>query len=237
MKNKLISSAFTLAEALLTITIIGVVAVMMVRSINRVSPDKEKIMFVKTFHSVEHVVANIINDPTKYNQNYYSEEDLKALSSSELNELAANFLSDPLKSASVFVGGEIIYACGNPKASSSKCINKTNAKCYFIADALNTTGTVDCETKEKTAINFKTSTGVCVRNLVSLDTNGYTEAIFDPLCTSKKETKNNQEVESYTGGYAIGIYQDGKVTVPQTSTNATEQSKAYNWLLDQTQVK
>ena len=45
MKNKDKSFAFTLAEALLTITIIGVTMALMMRGINRVNPDKDKIMF------------------------------------------------------------------------------------------------------------------------------------------------------------------------------------------------
>ena len=47
MFSKKHSFAFTLAEALLTITIIGITMTLMMRGINRISPDKEKILFIK----------------------------------------------------------------------------------------------------------------------------------------------------------------------------------------------
>ena len=46
MKNESIRKiAFTLAETLMTLVIIGVVMALMLRSISRVNPDKDKILF------------------------------------------------------------------------------------------------------------------------------------------------------------------------------------------------
>ena len=71
MKNKInFKDGFTLAETLITIMIIGIMVALMLRTINRVNPDKDKLLFLKTYHAIETVVANVINDPTKYNPTY-----------------------------------------------------------------------------------------------------------------------------------------------------------------------
>ena len=94
--------------------------------------------------------------------------------------------------------------------------------CFFIADSINTVGEVNCT--QASTLNFRTSNGVCLRNLVGVNTDGSNDPVIDPLC--------NKE------GYAVWIYNDGKMTVPQTHTGiGTRQSKAYAWMLDQTQVK
>ena len=79
MKNNDKSFAFTLAETLLTLTIAGVLMALMLRAINRVNPDKEKILFLKTYHTLEAIMANTMNDPTKYSPNYYSDNEMKQM--------------------------------------------------------------------------------------------------------------------------------------------------------------
>lgn len=218
------SKAFTLAEALLTITIIGVVMATMVRSINRISPDKEKILFVKTFHAIEHVIADAINDPTKYDQNYYSDEDIDSTA-----DLHIDFRFDPLKTAKATVNGEIIYSCEHEKATVGKCIKKENAMCYFIASGINTVGEVNCENNND--INMKTSNGVYLGNLVGI----YGEDDATMPAGSNDPTIRPVEKDIY---YVFHIYADGKLSIPKTHQYVGDrQTTAYNWMNDQTQVK
>ena len=64
MKKK----AFTLAEALIALMIIGVIVALLLRTLNRVTPNKEKVMYLKAYHTLEQVVSDVINDPSKYDQ-------------------------------------------------------------------------------------------------------------------------------------------------------------------------
>ena len=77
--------AFTLAETLITITIIGVVMALMLRAINRVNPDKDKIQFIKTYHALESVIADVINDPKKYDQSFYTDQEIADMTADSLH--------------------------------------------------------------------------------------------------------------------------------------------------------
>ena len=229
MKDNKKKFAFTLAEALLTITIIGVTTALMMRAINRVNPDKEKILFVKTYHAIEQVIANTINDPGRYDQNFYSDDslleefdtnsdgELDETEIAEKNKLIHNdFTNAPLDDAIAIVAGKEI-----------KNLTKDNAICYFIADGLNYTGELNCDNNN--TVNLKTTTGVCLRGLYGFGTE-YSNIGIDPSENCEKSDKS----------YEVLIYKDGKLTVPETpkdDSRKTRQATAYNWMQSQTQVK
>ena len=59
MKNKnkqIIKKGFTLAEVLLTMVIIGVVMALLIRTVARVDPDKDKFLFLKSYHAIEEII-------------------------------------------------------------------------------------------------------------------------------------------------------------------------------------
>ena len=60
-----LKTGFTLAEALIAMAIIGVVMALLLRALNRAQPDKEKMMYSKSYHTLETVVYETINDYTK----------------------------------------------------------------------------------------------------------------------------------------------------------------------------
>lgn len=236
MSKKEKSFAFTLAEALLTITIIGVTMTLMMRGINRINPDRDKILFIKTYHAMEQVVANIINDPSKYDPNYYSTEEIENLDEYGLDEddLHNDFSVAPVPEATVTINGEVIPTCESLTSSTAtKCIQQRNALCYFMADAMNTIGEINCESENQRP-HFKTSTGVCVNHIASpFDEFIDIQVNMDPNCSP------TQNVEVYNSNtYAIRIFKDGKMSVPETHTGiGTRQKTAYNWMHNQTQVK
>ena len=65
MKNK----AFTLAETLIVISIIGILATVMLSVMSKMSPDKEKMMFKKAYQTVERTVGELVNDEELYPYN------------------------------------------------------------------------------------------------------------------------------------------------------------------------
>ena len=62
MKNK----AFTLAEVLIVISIIGVLATVMLSAISKMAPDKEKMRFKKAYSTIERTVGELVNDEDLY---------------------------------------------------------------------------------------------------------------------------------------------------------------------------
>ena len=69
MKNtQSIKNGFTLAEILLTMIIIGVVMGLLIRTVARVDPDKDKFLFLKSYHAIEEIIRSSVNDFTKYDE-------------------------------------------------------------------------------------------------------------------------------------------------------------------------
>ena len=178
-------TGFTLAEALISMVIIGVVMALLLRAINRVSPDKEKMMYTKTYHTMESVVYELINDYTKYDQDLDAEDH-------------ADFSQDPLE-----INGEPAWI---ELKGTKYNITKENALCYYTAEKLNTIGSINCGAGATTK-NFTTSNGVDWYGLggatypktVSVDINGDQD---EGRCTR-------------TNGCEIIVYADGQVGVPE----------------------
>lgn len=62
MKNK----AFTLAETLIVLSIIGILATVSLGVWSKMIPDKEKIMFKKAYQTVEKTAGELVNDENLY---------------------------------------------------------------------------------------------------------------------------------------------------------------------------
>ncbi len=63
-KNK--KDGFTLAEVLIALSIVGVVAIIMIGSLGKIKPNQEKAMFRKAYYTVERVVSELLNDEELY---------------------------------------------------------------------------------------------------------------------------------------------------------------------------
>ena len=234
--------AFTLAETLITITIIGVVMALMLRAINRVNPDKDKIQFIKTYHALESVIADVINDPKKYDQSFYTDQEIADMTADSLH---IDFRYKPYETAKV----TYIDASGNEQTKGIDSVTGTgtaltqdNAICYFIADHLNTVGGVNCENNnginingtKVTGVNIRLTNVVCFNIFYGIDDKGFNNPVIDPNC----------EGTSSANAYVIHIYKDGKMTVPDKAAcnsnggdcNNRNQDKAFAWMQNQTQM-
>ena len=58
--------AFTLAETLIVLSIIGVLALIMLSNLQNATPDKNKALFKKAYSIVERTVAELVNDENFY---------------------------------------------------------------------------------------------------------------------------------------------------------------------------
>lgn len=199
--------AFTLAETLVTLAVIGVVMALMLRAINRVTPDKEKILFLKSYHAIESVISEAINDPTYYDQSYYTDAQRSNFDS---NQIHMDFRDNPLDNAAVVINGE-----------EKTNITKSDAICYFLATGMNTIGTINCS--DNTSINFKTTNGVCYSDWYgALTSDKYKDGKIQPTCDSNRSIK-------------VRVYRDGKITVPPDESSDL-QKQAIEWIEKQTEL-
>ena len=203
--------AFTLAESLITITIIGVVMALMLRAVTRVNPDKEKLLFIKSYHAVESVIAEVINNPAYYDQTYYTDEQITEMTNAG-ETLHLDFSYAPFSDVKVVT-----------KDTTKSGLSQAEAVCYFLADKINTQGTISCGTGA-TDLNFKASNGVCYRGWGSTSSAGVTNGLIDPLCAGATES------------VTVTVYKDGKMEVASTGSanNSTKQALALEWMNNQT---
>lgn len=227
-REKTLKFAFTMAETLLTMFIIGVIAVFMLKSVNRITPSKDKVMFLRSFHAIEKAAAEAATDTSLYDSDKEEDTDLA---------------STPLPNArvSVQIGNSTVTMCPttSPYTDCTKKLTNLNAPCYFIAEKLNTTGSVNCSTEGSSnlnnVLNFRTANGVCFYGLAGR--RPPFDFIIDPDCKGVAE------------GYAARLLPSGNMTVPQTSVydnsggadvkfeDKHQQKRAYQWMLEQTDVK
>ena len=58
--------AFTMAEMLIVIVLIGFLGVIVLNSLSKAQPDKNKVLFKKTYSVIEKTVQELVNDETLY---------------------------------------------------------------------------------------------------------------------------------------------------------------------------
>lgn len=63
MNNK---KGFTLAEVMITLATLGVIAAILIPAITSLAPDRNKVMFKKAYYSLEQAISQLINDEVHY---------------------------------------------------------------------------------------------------------------------------------------------------------------------------
>lgn len=155
-----IKNAFSLSEALITLVMLGVIAALTIPNISSSVPDKDRTLFLKAFHTIEAINADIIKDATRYDQN------IDATTSLGFNEA-------PLGTAQVdFTGVSLTQA---------------NAYCYFVAEQINGQGEVNCASSD--VVNVKTINNICYRNLPFPSSSETHDIIVDIGCKNESRHK------------------------------------------------
>lgn len=180
-------SAFTLAETLLTLLIVGVLISLMFGAVNLARPDKEKLMFLKSYRAVESAIQAAINDPYRYEQTYYSESERNFIPE---NQRHSDFRDKPYQDYTVSIKGK-----------TASGISQESAVCWHLAGYMNVLGEVNCADNSK--MNFKSSDGVCFYNWFGVKPDGSITGEISPLCNDKR--------------YEVSVFHNGNVTVLESS--------------------
>lgn len=70
-------NGFTLAEVLITLTVIGIVCAVTIPMLNNAKPDRDKVIYKKAIYSIGEVMKKTIEDPTsKLSTKYWADENL-----------------------------------------------------------------------------------------------------------------------------------------------------------------
>jgi len=225
-QNYIFKKAYTLAEILIVMGILSIVMTLLIRNIVRVDPDKDKVLFIKTYQAVEEIIANSINDASKYDQNIYTKTELENWE----GDMHFNLEHAPLDTAYIkyINAGKKETACKN---NCDKKLTQKNAPCYYVAEYINTIGPVNCSGDSANTLNLRSSIGVCFWDWsAKISTNKqYFEAIIDPSCVRNDDNKL---------GYAVRIYRSGAMEIPEKSDLVIEknQKKAFEWMKSPTTI-
>lgn len=215
-RKKYLKIAFTMAETILTLTILGIVAALMMRSINRVNPDKDKTLFLRSYHAFEAAAGEVVNDTS------YFDPDL---------DVVSDLSTKPLPTARVELNskeGGVLCSTDSRFSDCKKVISNTNVVCYLVAGKLSLTGVADCSPGED-VMNFRTGNGVCFYGLAGRV--APFDFVIDPGCKGVEH------------GYAARVLPSGNMTVQETSSydstfeDENSQKIAFKWINEQTDVK
>lgn len=133
------AQGFTLSEVLVTIAVLGILGAILIPTIMRVAPSKNKVLFRKAYATIQSTINTLINDDTNYPGD---------------------------KSVTI---SSIAYPLGfNYTTSTSNALSGTtyNKFCYFLIDSLNTvsSGPTSCLNSSQAGnsylTNFTTSDGI-----------------------------------------------------------------------------
>lgn len=142
--------AFTMAEMLIVLTVVGTMATVIMYAISSVKPDSNVVMFKKAFYVTEKIIAEMLDDDALYPKN------------------TSPGLSN--QNTEAYHNGEVIKSDATTSSIKSDAALGASKFCAVFARKVNTTGTVNCTT-DRVAFtstgtgggNFRTADGVVWR--------------------------------------------------------------------------
>lgn len=94
---------YTLSEVLVVLLVLGIIAAFIIPAVMRTAPERNTLLYKKTFYSLQEASSKLINDPAKYpiglakdgkvTKGLFSEKDAKSFCEDLANTL--NIIGDP----------------------------------------------------------------------------------------------------------------------------------------------
>lgn len=227
--------AFTLAETLTTLVVIGIIASLTVPTVMKTLPNQNKIKFKKAYSTIENIISNMSNDATNY--------------PSTLTGTDSTLQTVPLG-----------FNNTNVTTNTSGC----NKFTYFFLEQINTIGTTNCNPSALTVTKIGTTTDG-IDWYIYLNALDATPALEFPLAPSTFTTKIIVDVNgsalpncmsdlnwntlkptvAYTkcsatttpDTFVIGVNYDGILQIGSSDTNDSGPTGAQSILKDPTNNK
>jgi len=210
------SKAFSLAEAVITLIFLSIIAAQLIPAVSTTRPSTEKLLFKKAYSTVENTISNILNDDNLYPVTYMSKTCngiTQDCQSGFLVEDTGN-TDDPNKKGTYYAYKALI--------DSSKCTNGDKLVRLFCA-SLNTTQ-ANCSAH---SCSFTTTDGMLWTVTQDSNATHYTPTCchllsgVSPMLTIMVDVNGSAEPNTNTGvnipaQYHMNVYYNGKVEVNKT---------------------
>lgn len=206
--------AFTLAEVLVVIVILGIIAVLMTKAVRSGMPDQDRLMFKKTYTDIVRATSMLANDKLFYQQDEYTkpiltvpvdDAHIKILADEDHYNIATG--ASPLNQDNLFCFGMAMYM--GDKYSGNECLKP------------------DCQTKtadkENLKYNFTTANGTRVYGLcgdfsashtIYLQVNSFSSGEADNIESAYKEDRKAGTPGSWkTKWYRLKINPNARVSI------------------------
>lgn len=205
MKNR----AFSLAETLIALAIVAVVAVILIPAIKHFMPDQNQVLASKAYNILESGIKNIVEDSSYNNPSQDQGKDMDHMSSVGKTEDTLSYVSKGL---------------ANLSTSGTSVPSGQDKFCYILSRQMSAL-TTSCTPDSNNTTSFKTSNGMSweiheptdafkLRN----DIDAYkTRIVFDIDGTSKgSNCGTGTYIAACTGNqkadrYEVGVRYDGKI--------------------------
>ena len=206
---------FTLAEILISVGIVGVIAAIMLPMVNKFKPDENKIKFLQTYNSLVEIMPSIVNNRLAYPIMNDGEDDI--YDKSPLLNTKAPFVID----------GETFKG--------------TKKFCHLLATGFNTVGDINCSEKYesleelmKKTPSFTTANGVQFFVQTKIDTTKEDEAEYSSeiyLDVNGADGENcfsNVDTCKDPDRFMLKVGADGTIEVVDTQAQQHLETRA-NW--------
>lgn len=177
--------AFTLAEVMIVMVTLGLLAAILIPVITKTKPDKTKIMFKKAYYVTERVVSELVNDETLYNDSdadnpHFVDQGGVIIDGVDLDTDASGATNHD-KFCLLFASK--VNTIGTPACTAAK---SKPTKSDAAADEINNTATLGSG-------NFMTTDGI-TWHLPTTVAAGYTTVFTDPNDTPAPTTGTSRDI-------------------------------------------
>lgn len=221
-KSPMKKPGFTLAEIMVAIGVLGVLSAMLIPTIAKIAPDKNKVMFKKAYYTLERAADNMINDDNNYPSNAIDTlaNVIRGFNYTTATTNTSNkfcyFLSDELNTVGT-VSCPATNATGTGTFTTTDGIKWT---VYIPISDATTTGNANLAANQTASSQFPLNSTLYT-TLITVDVN---PASNSSNCS--EDALSNPTVSACSAGtspdtFRINIRYDGKLQIPTTDTNAT----------------
>ncbi|MBR1908791.1 hypothetical protein IJ818_07635 [bacterium] len=217
------SKAFSLAEAVITLIFLSIIAAQLIPAVNATRPSTEKLLFKKAYSTVENTISSILNDDNLYPVTYMTKTCNGITQDCQSGFLVTDTGStdDPNKKGTYYAYKALI--------DSSKCKDNSNAGTNIdklvrlFCASLNTTR-ANCSAH---SCSFTTTDGMQWTVTQNSNSAQYTPSCchslsgVNPMLSIMVDVNGDAEPNTNTGvnipdQYYMNVYYNGKVEVNKT---------------------